>query len=1037
MAERGLKSRRRETRGYHVVLAALALLPLDVAGARGEGLDYNQDVRPVLSDACFHCHGTDPSTREADLRLDRWESHADYEFYGAEMAIDRDDPEYSALLDRIRSDDPEHQMPPPESGKTLSDEGRAVLERWVAEGAEYQPHWAFAAPERPPLPDVAKDPWVRNPIDAFVLARLRAEGLEPSPRADAETLRRRLCLDLVGLPPAFDAAVAAAPIQSDAQYDRAVERLLASPHFGERWGRDWLDAARYADSNGYEKDRPRDVWLYRDWVIRAMNDDMPYSQFVVKQVAGDLLPKKSQDNLVATTFLRNSMVNEEGGIDPEQFRMEGLFDRMDAIGKSVLGLTLQCAQCHTHKYDPLTHTDYFRTLAFLNGGVEANAVAYTDEDRTTVDRIESETRRIEQELASSTADWRERLADWERDQAGGEGRWTVVRPEVDGTGGQKHYLQEDGSVLARGYAPSQITTEFAAVIDSPRVTAFRLELMTDPTLPYGGPGRSLKGLCALSEFKVVLKGADGQQDRELAFDRATADVSPPVEPLADIFDDGKDIERVTGPATMAIDGDEATAWGIDVGPGRSNVSRKAVFVLKEPLDEAEGRRVVFKLVQMHGQDYMKDIYSNGLGRFRFSITDDPTPSADPLPFAVRRALTKRPDERSDEEDRLVFSHWRTAVAEWKEANERIERLEEGRPQGMSQLVMQRRDKPRVTHRLDRGEFTKPAEVVEPGVPAFLHSLEVENPTRLDFARWLVDRRSPTTARTIVNRVWQSYFGQGIVATPGDFGAQGAPPSHPKLLDWLAVELMDSGWRLKHLHRLIVGSATYQQSSVVSPELLEADPSNALLTRGARFRVDAEVVRDVALTASGLLNPALGGPGVYPPAPAFLFKQPVSFAPKPWDFDQDNDKYRRAVYTFRYRTTLYPVYQAFDAPSGDVSCVRRNRSNTPLQALALLNEELFVECAQNLAAETLSQPRLDDAERIAWVYERCLAREPEARESAVLTGFLDNQRERFAAGDADPNELVGDVPSDAEPVELAAWTALSRVVLSLDETITKE
>jgi hypothetical protein len=1025
-----------------VVVAALRLaLPSTLAAA--VPIDYSRDVRPILANNCFACHGNDPAHREAELRLDQMEA-AD-EARGAEDVIDPGDPESSELVVRVTSEDVDVRMPPADSGKVLKASEIETLRQWIAEGAVYKKHWAFEAPRRSPVPRVEHDDWVRNTMDAFVLARLEREGLVPSPRAERGSLLRRLSLDLIGLPPRSDELKEFLADEESGAYKRAVERLLASPHFGERWARLWLDAARYADSDGFEKDKPRSVWMYRDWVINAFNADMPYDRFVIEQIAGDLLPEPSQEQLVATGFLRNSMINEEGGIDPEQFRMEAMFDRMDAIGKAVLGVTIQCAQCHSHKYDPLSQTDYYRMFAFLNNCDEGQPAVYTPQERRQWQATAEIIRTLEDQLCSENPEWQERMAVWEASVRGDQPTWKTMRPQLDASGDQKHYLLGDGSILAQGYAPTIHYTEFSAHVKAESIAAFRLELFNDSNLPRGGPGRSIDGMCALTEFKAFVAPADRpDQQTELTFKAASADVNPPERELAAIYDDKSGRRRVTGPAAMAIDGDDKTAWGIDVGPARSNVPRKAVFVLERPLPASSGVRISFHLVQRHGGWNSDDNQNNNLGRFRFSYAAQQDAKADPLPSEVRAIVEAPRAGRTADENQLVFRYWRTTVDEFAEANRRIEALWNSHPRGTTQLVLLERPTPRATHRLERGSFLAPAEEVSPGVPDFLHSLEDESPNRLSFARWLVDRRSPTTARAIVNRIWQAYFGVGLVGTSDDLGTQGDMPTHPELLDWLAVELMEHDWSLKHIHRLIVSSATYQQSSRVAPELLERDPANRLLARGARFRVDAEVVRDLALSASGLLTPTVGGPSVYPPAPEFLFKPPTSYGPKPWHFDVGPDKYRRAIYTTRYRSVPYPALQAFDAPTGEYACVRRVRSNTPLQALTTLNEPLFFECARALAVKTVADGGATDVERLTYAFERCVSRAPSKPELALLRHFLARQKKRFNREGADPRQMLIDEedpqagpPDGVSAADLAAWTAIARVVLNLDETITRE
>ena len=538
-------------------------------------VDFTRDVRPILADKCFHCHGPDEAERQADLRLDVWENAGD--MLGAEAVIERQKPAESELIDRITSDDPDMRMPPADSGKTLTAEQIETLRKWVAQGAEIRPHWAFVSPQRPNLPAVENQAWVRNPIDSFVLARLEREGLEPSPSADANTLLRRLSLDLIGLPPTLEEVAAFEAAQHKTSYDAQIARLLASPHFGERWGRLWLDVARYADSDGFEKDKPRFVWTYRDWVINAINADMPYDEFIVEQIAGDLLPEPSQDKLVATGFLRNSMINEEGGIDPEQFRMEAMFDRMDAIGKGLLGLTIQCAQCHTHKYDPLTHTEYYGLFAFLNNSHEAQVAVYTPDEREEWRTTQGVIQRIEEGLRADNADWQDRMATWEDRVRNDQPEWTTLQPQPIDSGGQKYFLQDDGSILAAGYGPTKHTTEFTADITGPEIRALRLELMTDPNLPCGGPGRSIYGTCALSEMHVDATPLDGSTGPvRLKFAKATADVNPPERDLQEAFDDRSGARRVVGPIEFANDENPLTAWTVEIGPGRSNVSRKAV-----------------------------------------------------------------------------------------------------------------------------------------------------------------------------------------------------------------------------------------------------------------------------------------------------------------------------------------------------------------------------------------------------------------------------------------------------------------------------
>lgn len=1022
-------------------------------------VDFNRDIRPILSENCFSCHGPDPAKRQAGLRLDRREDL--FAAHGAGAPVVPGKPAQSRLWARVAATNTAQQMPPPSSGKSLSPAQKELIRRWIAEGGRWAQHWAFVAPARPPLPQVRQAAWTRNPIDRFVLARLEKERLAPSPEADRVTLLRRLSLDLTGLPPTTEEVDRFLADPHPGAYERQVDRLLASPHYGERWGRLWLDGARYADSDGFEKDKPRYVWFYRDWVVNALNHDLPYNRFVIEQIAGDLLaeeelkksgtgakpkstvspiahltssasvglPYKLQQQVVATGFLRNSMLNEEGGVDPEQFRMEAMFDRMDAVGKSMLGLTIQCAQCHSHKFDPITQDEYYRLFAFLNNAHEANVAVYTPADDQKRAEIFRRTREIEAQLQHETPDWPQRLAAWEQQVRGDQPEWRVVKPELDGSGGQKLLPQEDGSILAQGYAPVKEVTDLAVPVDSKPVTAIRLELLNDPNLPCGGPGRSLFGLFGLTEFRVYAAPANKPEAKQpVNVVSATADVNPSEQEVPAYQDDRTKRRRVTGPIEFALDGKDETAWGIDIGPGRSNVPRKAVFVLEKPISFPQGTVLTIRLEQKHGGWNNNDNQNSNLGRYRLSVTSATGAQADPLPVGVREILAMPAERRTPAQVTTLFSYWRTKRPEWRAANEQIEQLWRGHPQPSTQFVLEERAVPRPTHLLDRGNFLKPTRKVEPGVPAFLHPLPANAPrNRLTLARWLVDRRSPTAARSIVNRIWQAYFGTGIVRTSEDFGFQSEAPSHPELLDWLSVDLMEHGWSLKHLHRTLVTSATYRQSSKVTPERLARDPENRLLSRGARFRVDGELVRDIALAASGLLNPKLGGPSVYPPAPEFLFQPPASYGPKTWPVATGPDRYRRALYTFRFRSVPYPALQAFDAPNGDASCVRRSRSNTPLQALTTLNEPLFVECAQALAAKTLREGGDTDVARLTYAFRRCLARKPTPQEQTVLLDLLKRQTQRAVPASTDGTNRG----------QLEAWTVVSRVLLNLDETITRE
>lgn len=1018
----GLLSRPRTVSALTRRLARLTFAGCLMACAHAQ-VDFEKQVYPIFERSCFSCHSA--KQQMGGLRLDNAASAA--------KAIHSGDSHTSALYLRVAGAGDQPRMPL--GGKPLDPAQIQAIQKWIDDGASWpahvgvkpaggRPHWAYIPPRRLPLPEVRKKEWIRNPIDNFILARLETEGLAPSPEADKPTLLRRLSLDLTGLPPTPEELDSFLADRSPGAYQRQVDRLLASPHYGERWGRQWLDAARYADSDGFEKDKMRSVWFYRDWVINALNRDLPYDQFVLQQIAGDLLPGATQEQIVATGFLRNSMINEEGGIEPEQFRMEAMYDRMDAIGKGILGITIQCAQCHNHKYDPLTQEEYYRIFAFLNNEDEANIAVYTPAEQAKRADLFRQIRAIEAGLRRRTPDWAARMASWETTVRKNQPEWRVLdKMEVDdiSTGGQRYLLLKDGSWLAQGYAPTHHKVKFTARLASGEARAFRLELLNDPNLPLNGPGRSIRGTGALTEFEVeAAPASDPAKVRKIKFVRATADINLDQRPNDPLFYDRSAKCRVVGPVEFAIDGEDETAWSFDAGPVRRNLPRKAVFVPEAPVSFEGGTVLYIYLSQNHGGWNSDDNQNNNLGRFRLSVTGAGGAAADPLPFAVRELVEAGPANRTAAQTQGVFEYWRTTLPEWKSENDRIASLWKQHPEGSSQLVLHTRAEMRETHILQRGDFLKPGKRVEPGTPAFLNPLPAgAPPNRLTFARWLVDRSAPTTARAAVNRTWQGYFGTGIVATVEDLGKQSEPPSHPELLDWLSVEFREKGWSWKRLHRLIVTSATYMQSSFVGPELLERDPANRLLARAPRLRVEGEIVRDIALSASGLLNLKIGGPSVFPPAPGFLFEPPASYGPKNWLEDKGPGRYRRGLYTFRYRSVPYPMLQAFDAPNGDMACVRRSRSNTPLQALTTLNEPLFVEAAEAFGKRMLREGGATDRQKLTYGFRLCTARKPEQDELAALLSFLDRQKQK----------------SPGEPQKV--WTAAARVLLNLDETITKE
>jgi len=787
-------------------------------------IDYTGQVKPLLTRHCVSCHGV--AKPRGGLRLDTAAAALKGGKSGAVVLPGRG--EESPLIAALRGDGTTERMPlkrPP-----LAEAEISLLQGWIDQGAKAivgekpgvppnELHWAFLPPKRPRVPGVSKPGWVRNPIDGFILTRLGQAGLAPSPQADRSILLRRLSFDLIGLPPSPEEVATFLADRSPGSYERAVERLLAAPHFGERWARTWLDQARYADSNGYNIDAPRSIWKYRDWVIAALNADMPFDEFATDQIAGDLRPGASLDQRIATGFHRNTQINQEGGIDVEQFRVDAVLDRVNTTGTVFLGLTIGCAQCHDHKYDPISQREYYRLFAFFNSADEPELEIAAPEELARRGQIRARIDVLHRELKARYPDLEERERQWE----------------------------------------STVTLEFKQAQEA---------------------------------------------DVKAAFDLPREKRSP--------------------------------------------AQRQALIELmmaREPVFQA---------------DY--------------------------------QALTK---------------------------------LRDSEPKFVTTMVVRARSAgPRPTHVHLGGDFTRLGERVEPGVPAVLPRLEDATSgtpaDRMDLARWLFDRRNPLTARVVVNRIWQAYFGRGLVETDNDFGTQGSPPSHPELLDWLACELMDHGWSQKAIHRLIVGSAVYRQASRVRPEGQAIDPDNRLLWRQARLRLDAELIRDAALTSSGLLTRILGGPSVFPPQPDGVMN--LGQMRRPWRADPGPNRYRRGLYTFFWRATPNPFLTTFDAPGGVQTCTRRFRSNTPLQALTLLNDPAFVEIARALAARIVRErpEPASDRDRLSHAFVLCMGRPGEPQELEALEKLL--AAERGSSGSSGSSQ---------------AWITVARVLLNLDEFMTRE
>jgi len=891
----------------------------------------------------------------------------------------------------------------------------------AGQSAPASAHWSFIAPQRPALPEVKNQKWVRNEIDAFVLARLEKEDIKPSPEADRRTLIRRLSLDLLGLPPSLQEVETFVNDKSRDAYEQAVDRLLASPHFGEQWGRHWLDLARYADSDGYEKDTVRAyAWLYRDWVIDALNRDLPFDEFTIEQLAGDLLPDATRDKKIATGFHRNTLTNKEGGVDQEEFRCKAVSDRVNTTGSVWLGLTVGCAECHNHKYDPISQREYYQLFAFYNTAVEQDLPApqpaelekyHQDKqqwDATNAKLKETLAAYLQNEFPTSQSNW-------EHSVKLPDERWTALEPKhAASTEGATLTVQSDKSLLASDKNPATDTYRIETETDVKGITGFRLEVLKDADSAKG-TGRSKDGNFVLSEFTAQILVSSNQTN------------------FVSLKNPSTDFSQKDHDITAAIDGDPKTGWSVKGQVERRHV---AVFETDEPFDVPAGAKLVFTLNQQDGSEHT-------LARFRLSATKSPRPlKADLMPDAVLSILETNAAERTEKQKAELVKYFReeidpttTKLDEQLAAHIRTEpRFPETKAQTLAE-----NDKPPSTHVHVRGDFLRQGEEVHPATLSVLHPFKPRGakPDRLDFARWLFDPANPLTRRVAVNQMWLQLFGRALVSTVNDFGTRGEKPSHPELLDWLATEFPRQAWSRKTMIKLIVTSATYRQSSNARPELLDRDPNNILLARQNRFRLEAENVRDVYLSTSGLLNPAVGGPSVRPPLPADIAAIGYANSVK-WAESQGTEKYRRGLYILFQRTVPYPMLMTFDAPDSNVTCTRRERSNTPLQALTLLNDPVFFECAQALGRRMASEPATQLGEKLERGFEWCLLREPTKAELARLEKLYAEQLRAVESHPENASKIAGVSSTDSSnAIKTATLVAVARTLMNLDEFVTKE
>ncbi|MBO49998.1 MAG: hypothetical protein CMJ69_04340 [Planctomycetaceae bacterium] len=894
-----------------------------------------------------------------------------------------------------------------------------------------QPHWAFRPIAKPEVPDVARPGQVLNGIDRFILKRLAVENVRPAPPADPATLLRRIHLDLTGLPPQPGLVKSFLADPTREAYREIVRRLLASSHYGERWGRFWLDMARYGDSNGYESDgiRPH-AWRYRQWVIEALNRDLPFDRFTVEQLAGDLLPDATRDQRIATGFHRNTLVNTEGGVDREEDRVKRTVDRTNTLGKVWLGITLGCCQCHDHKFDVFSQDDYFGVYAFFNS-LDEPLITVQTEQESAIFREQLEAYRVRRaKLLKAVAAFRsETFTRWEKHVLRPQAGWEVLRPrELVGSAGSKLTVEEDFSVLATGPNSQAETYTIRATADTKTIRAIRLQVLADERLPSRGPGRASNGNFVLSSLRIFV---ESQKANSVARRHRLASAR------ADFSQNSRQVTSVLG--------DDATdGWAIHPRVGQDHV---AVFSLRQPI-VANGGPVRLRVELDH-----RVHEDHNIGRFQLSVSSAQVPLLQKVPdTGLLTTLKTPPGKRTGEQVLKLIRFFGYREPELDTRVAAVDRNDKTKPSvgelPKARAVVERRPL-RETRLHHRGDFLDKGHVVRRATPADLPPLTSRGqvPDRLDLARWLVSRDNPLTARVIVNRVWQQYFGRGIVPTDDDFGSQGQRPSHPRLLDWLAFRFADpddGAWRLKWLHELIVTSSTYRQSSKTRPELGERDPYNSWLARQNRLRVEGEIVRDLALSVSGLLDPRIGGPSVRPPQPADLVK--LGFQNSlAWKVSTGGDRYRRGLYTFFQRTVPYPMLVTFDVPDSNSACTHRERSNTPLQALTLWNDPVFVECAQRLGRRLVdSVPMVAGIDqRTRLVVDRAvrlgLGREAGRIEHRVLGDLFRDNLERYWADELSARQVAGPGkwPHTASLAEVAAAVGVARVILNLDEFITRE
>lgn len=1008
-------------------------------------VDFSRDIRPILSNNCFFCHGPDEKHREADLRLDTKAG-------AFESAIIPGNLKASALIERILSDDPDMQMPPAESGKKLKPAEIELLKQWVQQGAAWQEHWAYIKPERAALPEVKLKDWPQNEIDYFVLARLEQAGLKPAKPADKRTLVRRLYLDLLGLPPGKEEVERFVKSDDPRAYEKLVDRLLETPQYAERMTLKWLDLARYADTNGYSIDGGRHMWIWRDWVIDAFHKNKPFNEFITEQIAGDLLPDATDWQKVATGFNRNHMITHEGGTIPEENLVNYTVDRVKTTSEVFMGLTMGCAQCHDHKYDPITMQDFYQFFAYFNRledrGLDGNSGVNAGPKLS----VKTELSFAREELKTLKTELKRLQAELDHPDEAAMRNWEVATQQQLAERGKNlklHELEivkvsdpntrsdfetsEEGHILAlaaSGRSPS-ISLKVKPGVD--QLTGLRIVFYPNEKLPEGGIGHGKKESFP-GGFILTSLAASGTAIHSDQLD------------LYSIFN----IEKITAseshpdyPVQDCLDPRDHNGWS----PAPHNQNQQHLTVtFEKPYETKDSKYITVMLVWGGGKfGGRQALMAGDYQVFGISGVDDGTT----IPKAIQTILAVEPAKRDANQQAALKEYYSLIAPELKNTRYQLTNLQERRQmltESFETMVMNTAAKPRETFILNRGQYDQPTVKVSTGVPGFLPGLPEQNPgNRLALAKWLTSRDNPLTTRVAVNRFWEMLFGQGIVSTTADFGSQGDPPTHPQLLDWLAVEFYEQGWDVKHLLRKILLSATYRQSSAGTPELWKDDPQNRLLARGARFRLQAEVIRDATLDVSGLLVGRVGGASVNPYQPEGLWREVSHYGSSPATaqvFVQDHGEklYRRSMYTYWKRTVPPPNMQTFDAPNREVCLVSRARTNTPLQSLVLLNDVQFVEASRNYAERIMKKGGDGIDSRIRFAYEEALGRPPEEWELKTVRAAYQRELKNYQSNERAAVALLNQGESQRDqglPVaEAAAWTTVASMIFNTYEFITR-